>query len=116
MTQYVLKIIMTAIIVVAISEFAKRSSLFGALIASLPLTSLLAMIWLYYETGDTAKIAALTSSIFWFVLPSLVLFVALPILLHKAVPFWPALGISSAMTIAAYFAMLQLLPRFGIEL
>ena len=76
-----IKVLLTAVLVVAISEAAKRSTLFGGILASLPLTSLLAFIWLYGETGDTGKIASLSVSIFWYVLPSLVLFIALPMLL-----------------------------------
>jgi len=79
-----IKVIITAFVVVAISEIGKRSSAFGAVIASLPLTSLLAFVWMYSETGDTDKIAALSQSIFWYVLPSLVLFIALPLLLRIA--------------------------------
>lgn len=66
-----LKVLLTAVLVVAISEAAKRSTLLGGILASLPLTSLLAFIWVYGETGDTAKIANLSVSIFWYVLPSL---------------------------------------------
>ena len=72
-----IKVLLTAVLVVAISEAAKRSTLLGGILASLPLTSLLAFIWLYGESGDTGKIASLSVSIFWYVLPSLVLFIAL---------------------------------------
>ena len=72
-----LKVAITAVLVVAIAEIGKRSSAFGALLASLPLTSLLAFVWLYGETGDAAKVANLAQSIFWYVLPSLVLFLAI---------------------------------------
>jgi hypothetical protein len=111
-----IKVLLTAILVVAISEVAKRSSALGAIIASLPLTSLLAFIWLYGETGDTAKIAQLSSSIFWYVLPSLVLFVVLPLLLARGFGFWPSLLIASAATFAAYLAMTAVLARFGVTL
>lgn len=116
MLYTVLKVAITACLVVAIAEVSKRSTAFGALIASLPLTSLLAMLWLYGETGDTAKIASLSLSIFWYVLPSLVLFLALPALLGQGLGFWPSLAIASALTVAAYFAMSALLARFGIAL
>ena len=116
MLQYALKVALTALIVVAISETAKRSSAFGALIASLPLTSLLAFLWLYGETGDTAKIAALSQSIFWYVLPSLVLFVALPIMLGRGFGFWPSLAASCGLTVVAYLIMIQILERFGVTL
>ena len=72
MGYYLAKVAITALLVVAISEIAKRSSLMGALLASLPLTSILAFIWLYLETGSGEKVAALSASILWLVLPSLV--------------------------------------------
>jgi hypothetical protein len=111
-----LKVVITAVLVVAISEIGKRSSALGALIASLPLTSLLAFIWIYGETGDTAKIASLSSSIFWYVLPSLVLFLALPALIIQGYGFWLSLAVSSALTFAAYLAMIWILGRFGVAL
>lgn len=111
-----LKVAITACVVVAIAEVSKRSTAFGGLIASLPLTSLLAFLWLYGETGDTEKIASLSVSIFWYVLPSLVLFLALPALLAQGLGFWPSLAIASGLTVAAYLAMTALLARFGVML
>ncbi|MGL4395679.1 MAG: DUF3147 family protein [Hyphomicrobium sp.] len=116
MLQLSLKVAITAIVVVAISELAKRSSALGALLASLPLTSLLAFLWLYGETGDAAKVADLARSIFWYVLPSLVLFVALPLLIAQGVGFWPSLVVSCALTFLAYLAMTAILSRLGIAL
>jgi hypothetical protein len=113
---YAAKVLLTAVLVVAISEISKRSTFLGGIIASLPLTSLLAFVWLYGETGDTAKVASLSMSIFWYVLPSLVLFLALPMLLARGVDFWPSLAIASAATFAAYLLMTTLLTRFGITL
>jgi len=111
-----LKVLLTAVLVVAISEAAKRSTLLGGILASLPLTSLLAFIWLYGETGDTGKIADLSVSIFWYVLPSLVLFIALPLLLARGVDFWLSLIVASALTFAAYVLMTTVLARLGITL
>ncbi len=116
MAEYVVKIVLTSILVVAISETAKRSSLAGAILASLPLTSLLAFVWLYVDTGDTAKVASLATGIFWLVLPSLVLFVALPVLLARGIGFWPGLAMSIVLTVACYFAMIWVLGRLGIEI
>ena len=99
-----------------VSEAAKRSTLFGALIASLPLTSILAMVWLYIDTGDTEKIARLSAGVFWLVLPSLVLFLSLPVLLRSGLGFYPSMGISIGLTIGAYFAMLYALGLAGIEI
>jgi hypothetical protein len=111
-----IKIALTAVLVVAISEVAKRSSLLGAVLASIPLTSVLAMVWLYADTGDAEKVAELASVIFWLVLPSLVLFIALPLLLRAGCGFAPSLLTASALTIACYFLMLAILKRFGIAI
>jgi hypothetical protein len=113
---YALKVLLTAVLVVAISEVSKRSTLLGGIVASLPLTSLLAFIWLYGETGDAGKIANLSTSIFWYVLPSLVLFLVLPLLLARGIDFWLSLAIASAATFAAYLLMTVLLARFGVTL
>jgi hypothetical protein len=111
-----LKVLVTAVLVVGISEAAKRSTVLSGILASLPLTSLLAFIWLYGETGDAQKVANLSISIFWYVLPSLVLLIALPMLLARGVDFWLSLVIASALTFAAYLAMTALLARFGVTL
>ena len=115
MLQTAIKVLVTAVLVVAIAEVAKRSTLFGALIASLPLTSLIAIIWLWHDTGDNDRIADLTQGIFWLVLPSLVFFIVLPVLLRSGWAFWPSLGVASGLTAAAYFAMVRLLARLGIS-
>lgn len=109
-----LKVAITALVVVAIAEVAKRSTFVAAILASLPLTSLLAMIWLYADTGDAQKVADLARGIFWLVLPSLALFIALPLMLRAGWPFGASLLASSALTVACYFAMLALLKRLGI--
>ena len=111
-----IKVLLTSVLVVAVSEAAKRSALFGALIASIPLTSVLAMVWLHVDTGDTEKIARLSTGVFWLVLPSLVLFLSLPILLRAGLDFYPSLAISTALTVAAYFTMLYILSLAGIEI
>jgi hypothetical protein len=116
MLAAVIKIAITAVLVVAISEVAKRSSLMGAVLASIPLTSVLAMIWLYADTGDAGKVADLASGIFWLVLPSLVLFIALPLLIRAGWPFVPSLAVACVLTVAAYFLMLTILRRVGIHL
>lgn len=113
--QYALKIGLSALILVAIAEIAKRSTFWAAALASLPLTSLLAFVWLYIDSGDTQKIAALSSGIFWLVLPSLLLFVLLPILLRNGLGFWTSLALSSAATALAYVGMIRLLDVFNIK-
>ena len=116
MGQYALKIALSALILVAVAEIAKRSSFWAAALASLPLTSLLAFVWLYLDTGDVQQVAALAGGIFWLVLPSLLLFVLLPILLRNGLGFWLSLAISGAATALAYLGMVKLLGLFGIRL
>lgn len=113
---YVLKIVITTLLIVAISEVSKRSSLIGAVLASVPLVSVMAMLWLYVDTKDIGKISALSTSVFWFVLPSLVLFVLLPVLLKFGWGFYLSLSVSIAATILSYFAMASALNYFGVKL
>ena len=115
-TQYVVKIVVTAGLVVLISELSKRSTLLGALLASLPLVSVLAMIWLYAETRDVAQVAVLSRSVFWFVLPSLALFLLLPALLERGYTFYVSLTASIAATIATYYLMIALARQLGLKL
>lgn len=116
MTYTIFKFGLSAAVIVAVSEIAKRSSLLGGLLASLPLTSLLAFVWLWQDTRDTQKVAALSNSIVWLVLPSLVLFLVLPVLLKRGVHFYPALGAAVAAMLVAYGAMVFALGKFGIKL
>lgn len=116
MLQYIIKVLVTAVVVVAISELAKRSSLWGAVLASLPLTSLLAFVWLYRGTGNVEAIASLSHGIFWLVLASLPLFLILPALLKNGVGFWPALGASCLVTVGLYCGLIWVLGRVGIRL
>lgn len=115
MWPYVLKVAVTAIVVVAVSEIAKRSPVWAALLASLPLTSVLAFVWLYLDTGQPERVAVLSHSILWLVLPSLVLFVSLPLMLRAGWSFWGSLASSCAVTAAAYVAMVWALGRVGIH-
>ena len=112
----VLKLVISALIILAVSEISKRSSFIGGLVASLPLVSVLAMIWLYRDTNDVAKVAALSMNIFWLVLPSLVLFVMLPALLKRQVHFYPALGLSILAMLVAYGLMVLVLKKAGISI
>jgi hypothetical protein len=114
MLYYALKVIISALLVVAISEIAKRSTGIAALVASLPLTSLLAFVWLHFEASPPERIAELSSQIFWLVLPSLLLFLLLPILLRHGLSFWVSLGLSMAATAGCYVALFPLLQRMGV--
>ena len=88
----------------------------GALLESAPLVSVLAMIWLYVDTGDVAKVSELASSVFWLVLPSLALFIALPLMLSQGVNFYLSLTISIVITVICYGLLVVILRFYGIEL
>jgi hypothetical protein len=112
----ILKALVSGLIVAAASEIARRWPGLGGLIVSLPLVSLLTFLWLWRDTGDTDRIAALSQSTFWFFLPSMPLFLVLPLLLRAGWGFWTALGVAVALTLALYAAMFALAPRLGVRL
>lgn len=116
MYLYFLKVIISAFIIVFVAEIAKRNVFWGGVLASIPLVSLLAFIWLYIETRDVNKIIGLSWNIFWLVLPSLTLFVALPILLKINIRFPIALGLSVMIMAVAYVVMATALKRFGVQI
>jgi hypothetical protein len=107
---------LSGIIVAAVSEVARRYPGWGGLLASLPLTSLLAMIWVYRDTSDTGHVAALAGSTFWFVLPSLPMFLVLPALLRSGLGFWASIALSVAGTLALYALWFWGAPKLGIKL
>lgn len=107
------KTLVTALIVVAVSELSRRYSLLAAFLASLPLTSLLAFIWIYVDSKDAQKVAELSQSIFWLVIPSLTLFIVLPLLLKMQMNFWLALFAASAATAAVYGVGLLVFKGIG---
>jgi uncharacterized membrane protein (GlpM family) len=116
MGYYITKVAITTLLIVLISEIAKRSSFVSAVLASVPLVSVLAMVWLYVDTRDVERVSALSSSIFWLVIPSLALFISLPLLLKQGIDFYPAMGISIAITVLCYWLMLGLLRHLGVAL
>jgi hypothetical protein len=116
MLYFVVKCILSGIIIAAVSEIAKRSPALGALIVSLPLVSLLGILWIWRDTGDVERIAGHAESTFWFVLPSLPMFLALPAMLRGGVGFWPSMAASCVLTMALYFLTAWALSKFGISL
>ncbi len=115
MTYTLIKLFLSAGIIVAISELAKRSGWLGGLLASLPIVSLLAIVWLYVDTRDGAKVAALSTDIFWLVLPSLSFFIALPLLLRAKMNFWLGLSVALLIMFACYLLMMALLKKIGVH-
>ncbi len=116
MIYYVIKVLLSSVTIVAISEISKRSTLIGSILASVPIVSLLAMVWIYLDTKDTAKIATLSQGIFWLVIPSLIFFILFPVLLKKNINFWLSFGVSLTIMVAGYFIMLFVLKKSGIDI
>lgn len=113
MSQYLIKIAISIIVIVAATELSKRSSWLGALLIALPLTSLLVMTWLYYDTGNLQQVANLSRSIFWLVLPSLALFLIFPWAVEHQWKFWPALALGCSASIACYGVLVLVMRFFG---
>jgi len=116
MLYLAIKAAISGVIVALVSEIARRYPGWGGLVASLPLTSILAMLWLWKDTGDPERIAGLSMGAFWFVLPSLPMFAVLPWLLRSGVGFWAALALVLAGTLALYALMFWAAPRLGVKL
>jgi hypothetical protein len=112
----IIKAALSGAIVAAVSEVARRYPGWGGLLASLPLTSLLAIIWLWRDSRNPEQVAELTASTLWFILPSLPLFVVLPWLLRSGIAFWLAMAISVVGTLVLYACWFWAAPRIGIKL
>ncbi len=116
MLWFIIKAALSGLIVATVSTIARRYPGFGALIASLPLVSVLGMIWLWHDKPDAENMAAHAGATFWFVLPSLPMFLLIPALLRAGISFWVALVAGCALTILLYLAMTWIGPRFGLRL
>ena len=116
MVYLVLKAAISGMLVAAASELAKRYPGFGALVASLPLVSVLGMIWLWHDKPDARNMAAHAGATFWYVLPSLPMFLVIPALLNRGVSFWAALAAGCSLTILLYAAMTWAAARVGLQL
>src|SRR5918998_1730578 len=111
MLYLLVKAAISGVLIALISEIARRSPGWGGLLASLPLTSLIAMVWLWRDTGDEQRVAELSMGAFWFVLPSLPLFLIIPLLLRSGWAFWTAVLAACAVTLALYAAMFAVSGR-----
>lgn len=116
MSYLVLKVALTGILIAVISEVARKSPGFGALIASLPLVSLFGAVWLWRDRPDTANMAHHLEATFRYVLPSMPMFLVVPALLRHGWSFWTALLAGCVLTVVLYFAMIAIGPRLGLKL
>ncbi len=110
------KALVSGLIVAAVSEIARRYPGVGGLVASLPLVSVLGMIWLWHDRPDAANMAHHATATFWFVLPSLPMFLVIPTLLRSGMNFYLSLFLGCVLTIILYAIMVALAPRIGIRL
>lgn len=115
MAWVVTKYLITAAVVVLVSEFAKRSDKLGALVAALPLVTLLTLVWLHVEKQPAAKVANHAWYTFWYVVPTLPMFLVFPVLLER-LGFWPALGVCVVLTVVCFVVFAVLVKRLGITL
>lgn len=116
MTYLLIKAVLSAIIIVAVSEIARRNAGMGALVASLPLISVLGMIWLWHDTADPVRMAAHAEATFWYVLPSLPMFLLIPLLLRRGFNFWAALVAGCVLTVVLYLVMTGVLNRLRMNI
>ena len=116
MLAFAVRAVLSGIIVALIAVIARRSPSAGALVASLPLLSILGMIWLWHDAPDSERMARHAEATFWYVLPSLPMFLLIPALLRHGVGFWAALAAGCALTVGLYVLMTWLGPRFGLQL
>jgi hypothetical protein len=112
----IVKYAVTALVIVLVSEVAKRSDRAGALIASLPLITVMAMIWLHVEKQPGAKIANHAYYTFWYVLPTMPMFLVMPWMMNRGVSFWPSLLTGCGITFGCFAVAAVVLKRFGISL
>ena len=116
MFALVAKALLSGALIVAIAEIGKRLPTFAALVASLPLVSVLGMILLWHARPDAQNMAIHAEATFWFVLPSLPMFLLIPWLLRQGYGFWIALLAGCALTVALYLLMVQFGPKLGVRL
>jgi uncharacterized membrane protein (GlpM family) len=109
------KYLATAAVVVVVSEAARRSDRLGGLIGALPLVTILALVWLYLEHQPQEKLANHAWYTFWYVVPTLPMFLAFPWLLPR-LGFWPTLGVSAVISVVCFAAFALVVKRFGIVL
>lgn len=115
MLALVVRALISGAMIVAIAEIGKRLPAMAALVASLPLVSVLGMILLWHARPDTENMAVHAEATFWYVLPSLPMFLLMPVLLRQGVSFWLSLTVGCALTVALYLLMVHFGPRLGLK-
>ena len=112
----ILKAALSGLLIAVVSQLARRYPGFGALVASLPLVSILGALWLWKDRPDPANMAVHLEATFWYVLPSLPMVLVIPALLRAGLPFWLSLLAGCGLTVGLYLALMWLAPRIGLRL
>lgn len=115
MSYYITKLVITTLLIVLISEIAKRNSLMGAMLAAIPLVSILAMTWMYIDTNNSSSAVEFSNSIVWLIIPSMTLFISFPLLIKKGLSFYPSMTVAILMTMLTYYGTIFLLSKLGIK-
>ena len=108
------KIGLTALIIFAVVQVSERNTLLAAVLASIPIVSVLAMMWMNHEGQSAEQIAGFAKDIVWLLLPSLLIFIVMPLLIERGWEFYPALGAGLVTTIVGYFLMIQIMEKYGL--
>ena len=116
MLSFLAKAAFGGLTIALVATIARRHPGWGGLVAALPLTSILALSLLWIDTREAEPVAALATSILWFILPSLPMFIALPAMLRGGMAFWPAMAISIVATLLLYAATFWMLQRLGVKI
>ena len=116
MFYFAAKVLISAVLIAVISEVSRRHLWLGAILASIPLVSALAILWLYIDTHDVEHVIALSRGIFLMVLPSLLFFITLPYLLERKINFYLGMGLAIMIMMVGYFLMMMVLKKIGIKI
>ena len=108
------KIGLTALIIFAVVQVSERNTLLAAVLASVPIVSVLAMMWMNHEGQSAEEISSFAKDIVWLLIPSLLMFIVMPLLIERGWDFYPALGAGLSTTIIGYFLMIQLMEKYGL--
>jgi hypothetical protein len=113
---FVARALLSGLIIASIALIGRKAPALAALVASLPLISIMGMIWLWRDTTDTELLASHAEATFWYVLPSLPMFLLIPWMLRNGLNFWLALGAGIVLTVALYAVTIGIAARFGVRL
>lgn len=114
--EFLIRALLSGLIIAAIAVIGRKAPALAALVASLPLISILGMIWLWRDTGDAKLLADHAEATFWYVLPSLPMFLLIPAMLRSGQNFWVALAAGFALTLILYLLTIGIAARFGVRL